>query len=94
LGVRLSENGKLVERITIKIKLYDTGKWEWKVRQRFIKEPRIKMNDMLKILDEIETEILAAEGKDEKKEEIKEEVAGQTVEQGTPDASNNKNTIA
>jgi hypothetical protein len=88
--VRLSENGKLVERITIKIKLFDTGKWEWKVRQRFIKEPRIKMNDMLKILDEIKAEILATEGK----EEIKEEVAGQTVEQGTPDASNNKNTIA
>ena len=83
MGVRLSTSAKLVERITIKIKLFDTGKWEWKVRQRFIKEPRIKMNDMLKILDEIETEILAAEGKDEKKEEIKEEVADQTVDQGT-----------
>jgi len=91
--VRLSENGKIVERITINIKLFDTGKWEWKVRQRFIKEPRIKMNDMLKILDEIKAEILAAEGKEEKKEEIKEEAAVQTVEQGTPCASNNKNTI-
>jgi hypothetical protein len=80
LGVRLSENGKLVERITIKIKLYDTGKWEWKVRQRFIKEPRIKVNDMLKILDEIKAEILAAEGKEEKKEQITEGVACQTVE--------------
>jgi hypothetical protein len=59
--------------------MFDTGKWEWKVRQRFIKEPRIKMNDMLKILDEIKAEILATEGK----EEIKEEVADQTVDQGT-----------
>jgi hypothetical protein len=74
LGVRLSENGKLVERITLKIKLFDTGKWEWKVRQRFIKEPRIKLNDMLTILDEVKAEILAAEGKEEKKEEITEEV--------------------
>jgi hypothetical protein len=75
----LSTSAKLVERITIKIKMFDTGKWEWKVRQRFIKEPRIKMNDMLKILDEIKAEILATEGK----EEIKEEVADQTVDQGT-----------
>jgi len=80
LGVRLSENGRLVERITIKIKLFDTGQWEWKVRQRFIKEPRIKMNDMLKILDEIKVEILAAEGKEEKKEEITEEVSHQTMD--------------
>jgi hypothetical protein len=78
--VRLSENDKLVERITIKIKLFDTGKWEWKVRQRFNKEPRIKVNDMLKILDEIKAEILAAEGKEEKKEQITEVVACQTVE--------------
>jgi len=81
--VRLSTSAKLVERITIKIKMFDTGKWEWKVRQRYIKEPRIKMNDMLKILDEIKAEILATEGEEEKKEEIKEEVADQTVEQGT-----------
>jgi len=79
----LSTSAKLVERITIKIKMFDTGKWEWKVRQRYIKEPRIKMNDMLKILDEIKAEILATEGEEEKKEEIKEEVADQTVEQGT-----------
>jgi hypothetical protein len=78
--VRLSENDKLVERITIKIKLFDTGKWEWKVRQQFNKEPRIKVNDMLKILDEIKAEILAAEGKEEKKEQITEVVACQTVE--------------
>ena len=81
--MRLSTSAKLVERITIKIKMFDTGKWEWKVRQRYIKEPRIKMNDMLKILDEIKAEILATEGEEEKKEEIKEEVADQTVEQGT-----------
>lgn len=80
MGARLSTSAKLVERITIKIKLFDTGDWEWKVRQRFIKEPRIKLNDMLTILDEVKAEILAAEGKEEKKEEIKEEVAGQTVE--------------
>ena len=79
----MSTSAKLVERITIKIKMFDTGKWEWKVRQRYIKEPRIKMNDMLKILDEIKAEILATEGEEEKKEEIKEEVADQTVEQGT-----------
>jgi flagellar basal body-associated protein FliL len=65
--------------------MFDTGKWEWKVRQRFIKEPRIKMNDMLKILDEIKAEILSTEGKEEKKEEIKEEVADQTMEQETPE---------
>jgi hypothetical protein len=61
LGVRLSEKQKLVERITIKIKMFDTGKWEWTVRQRFIKEPRIKLSDMLTILDEVKAEIIAAE---------------------------------
>ena len=80
MGVRLSENGKLVERLTIKIKLFDTGKWEWTVRQRYIKEPRIKLNDMLTILDEVKAEILAAEGIEEKKEEIQEEAARHTVE--------------
>jgi hypothetical protein len=35
---------------------------------------------MLKILDEIKAEILAAEGKEEKKEQITEVVACQTVE--------------
>jgi hypothetical protein len=79
VGVRLNESSKLVERITIKIKMFDTGKWEWKVRQRFIKEPRVKLNDMLTILDEVKAEILAAEA-EEKKEEIPEEIAPQTVE--------------
>jgi hypothetical protein len=66
--VRLSENGKLVERITLKIKMFDTGNWEWTVRQRFIKEPRVKLHDMLKILDEVKAEILATEGKAESEE--------------------------
>jgi hypothetical protein len=57
----LNENGKLVERITLKIKMFDTGKWEWTVRQRFIKEPRIKLHDMLTILDEVKAEIIASE---------------------------------
>jgi hypothetical protein len=70
LGVRLSENGKLVERITLKIKMFDTGSWEWTVRQRFVKEPRVKLEDMLKILDEVKAEILATEGKSEMKEEM------------------------
>gem|GEM_PF-1530322 len=59
--MRLNENGKLVERITLKIKMFDTGKWEWTVRQRFIKEPRIKLHDMLTILDEVKAEIIASE---------------------------------
>jgi hypothetical protein len=63
--------------------MFETGKWEWKVRQRFVKEPRIKMNDMLNILDEIKAEILSTEGKEGKNEEIKEDVTGQTVEQET-----------
>jgi hypothetical protein len=41
--------------------MFDTGKWEWTVRQRFIKEPRIKLSDMLTILDEVKAEIIAAE---------------------------------
>jgi hypothetical protein len=81
LGVRLSENGKLVERITIKIKMFDTGKWEWTVRQRFIKEPRIKLSDMLTILDEVKTEIIAAEGIESTKEEIPQEEAHLSTQQ-------------
>ena len=50
--------------------MFDTGKWEWTVRQRFIKEPRIKLNDMLTILDEVKAEILATEGKEETNEEM------------------------
>jgi hypothetical protein len=60
--VRLSENGKLVERIVIKIRVFDNGKWEWKVRQRFIKEPRLKPADFIKILDELKAEIAMTEG--------------------------------
>jgi hypothetical protein len=60
--VRLSENGKLVERIVIKIKVFENGKWEWKVRQKFLKEPRIKPDDFLKILDELKAEIAKSEG--------------------------------
>ncbi len=41
--------------------MFDTGKWEWTVRQRFIKEPRIKLHDMLTILDEVKAEIIASE---------------------------------
>lgn len=61
LGVRLSENGKIVERLTLKIKIFDTGKWEWTAQQRFIREPRIQLNDMISILDEVKAEILASE---------------------------------
>jgi hypothetical protein len=61
LGVRLSQNGKIVERITLKIKMFDTGKWEWTVRQRFIREPRIKLEDIVTILDEVKAEIIASE---------------------------------
>jgi len=68
----LNENGKLVERITLKIKIFDTGKWEWTVHQRFIKDPRIKLNSMLTILDEAKAEIIASE-EQEKEEEITQE---------------------
>jgi hypothetical protein len=79
--VRLSQNGKLVERITLKIKIFDTGNWEWTVRQRFIKEPRIKLNDMLTILDEVKAEILAAEGTAETKEDKPDQGIGLSMEQ-------------
>jgi hypothetical protein len=62
--VRLNENGQLVERIVIKIKVFENGKWEWKVRQRFLKEPHIKVHDFLKILDELKDEIAKTEGVD------------------------------
>jgi len=61
LGVRLNENGKVVERITLTIKMFDSGKWEWTVKQRFIREPRVKLNDILTILDEVKEEIIASE---------------------------------
>jgi hypothetical protein len=41
--------------------MFDTGKWEWTVRQRFIREPRIKLEDILIILDEVKAEIIATE---------------------------------
>ncbi len=49
--------------------MFDTGKWEWTVRQRFIKEPRIKLHDMLTILDEVKAEIIASE-ETEKQDEM------------------------
>lgn len=86
LGVRLSENGKLVERITLKIKMFDTGKWEWIVKQRFIKEPRIKLNDMLTILDEVKAEIIASE-EQEKEQEITREKPLPATQTETPETS-------
>jgi hypothetical protein len=80
--VRVNENGKLVERITLKIKMFDTGKWEWTVRQRFIKEPRIKLQDMLTILDEVKAEIIASEEAEEQNEKNTEKSA--TVIQSEP----------
>ena len=68
-GVRLSQNGKLVERVTIKIKMFDTGKWEWKVRQIFRKEPRIHLDDFINILDEIKAEVRTIDGVEEPKPE-------------------------
>jgi len=53
--------------------MFDAGKWEWMVRQRFIKEPRIKLNDMLTILDEVKAEIIAAEKIEATQEEILQE---------------------
>jgi hypothetical protein len=86
LGVRLNENGKLVERITLKIKMFDTGKWEWTVRQRFIKEPRIKLHDMLTILDEVKAEIIASE-EAEKREELPQEETIPAAQPETPKTS-------
>lgn len=59
--MRLSTKDKLIERITIKIKVYKTGKWEWQVRQNFSKDPQIRLQDFIKILDEIKQETLAVE---------------------------------
>lgn len=68
--MRLSKNGKLIERMTIKIKMFDTGRWEWKVRQKYEKKPRVKLEDFLNILDEIKSEVLTHKGKEEKKQEL------------------------
>jgi hypothetical protein len=86
LGVRLNENGKLVERITLKIKMFDTGKWEWTVKQRFIKEPRIKLHDILTILDEVKAEIIASE-EAERQEEIPQEESIPVPQQEKPETS-------
>jgi hypothetical protein len=58
----VSENSRLVERITITIKAFENGKWAWKVRQRFLKEPHIDIHAFLKILDELKIEIAKNEG--------------------------------
>lgn len=58
----MSENSRLVERITITIKAFENGKWAWKVRQRFLKEPHIDIHAFLKILDELKIEIAKNEG--------------------------------
>ncbi|HWR27169.1 MAG TPA: hypothetical protein VN377_01905 [Candidatus Thermoplasmatota archaeon] len=86
MGLRLNENGRLVERITLKIKMFDTGKWEWTVRQRFIKEPRIKLHDMLTILDEVKAEIIASE-ETEKQDEMTQEDAIPATQPETPKTS-------
>ncbi len=61
MGARLKENSKIVERLTLRIKIFDNGKWEWTAQQRFIREPRIQLDDILTILDEIKAEIIASE---------------------------------
>lgn len=61
--------------------MFDTGNWEWTVRQRFIKEPRIKLNDMLTILDEVKAEILASEQDSEETEKLPQEETYLTSEQ-------------
>lgn len=61
MGARLNQNGKIVERLTLKIKIFDTGGWEWTAQQRFSKEPRIQLSDILTILDEVKAELIANE---------------------------------
>jgi uncharacterized Zn finger protein len=65
VGARLNEKGKLVERITINIKMFDTGDWEWRFRQKFHKEPHMKVDDFIKVLDGLKEEVLSLETKDE-----------------------------
>jgi hypothetical protein len=85
--VRLSENDTLVERIVIRIKVFKNGKWDWKVRQRFHKEPHIKVHDFLKIIDEIKDELIKTDGK-----ELIESPAPQPSPcPSPPQANNNKN---
>lgn len=72
----MSQNGKIVERITLKIKMFDTGKWEWTVQQRFIREPRINLEDILTILDEVKAEIIASEQPETQDDRIQKEIPG------------------
>jgi uncharacterized Zn finger protein len=65
VGARLNEKGKLVERITINIKMFDTGDWEWRFRQKFHKEPHMNVDDFVKVLDGLKEEVLSLETKDE-----------------------------
>jgi len=64
--VRLSSKGKLVERITITIRVFDTGKWEWQVRQIFSKKPRISLEEFVKILDELKQETIKLDEQEKK----------------------------
>lgn len=63
--------------------MFDTGKWEWTVRQRFIKEPRIRLQDLITILDEVKAEIIATE-EEEKQNETNQEKSTQTLHPETP----------
>lgn len=72
----MSQNGKIVERLTLKIKMFDTGKWEWTVQQRFIREPRINLEDILTILDEVKAEIIASEQPETQDDRIQKEIPG------------------
>jgi hypothetical protein len=73
VGARLNEKGKLVERITINIKMFDTGDWEWKFRQKFHKEPHMKVDDFIKVLNGLKEEVLSLETKDESVEKNNEQ---------------------
>ncbi len=56
--------------------MFDTGKWEWTVQQRFIREPRIDLEDILKILDEVKAEIIASEQPETQDDRIQKEIPG------------------
>lgn len=58
--------------------------------QRFIKEPRIKVDDILTILDGVKADIRAAEGLPEK-QEFKGTATETTTAQATPAPSKKKN---
>ncbi|MBN1281225.1 MAG: hypothetical protein JXA00_06215 [Candidatus Thermoplasmatota archaeon] len=67
--MRVSTRSRLVERIVIKIKVFDDGSWDWNVRQRFLREPQMKLDDLLSILDDVKAEIRAAEQSQEPPQE-------------------------